>query len=190
MPRVLPYIVLFVLFTVTFGGTLLMPEPVTNRSHLKLTPQWPNVPSTTRRAFMLAALAVISSWSIGGLFLAVGPQLFGALFHTNDHLVAGTGVFALTGAGAVGQIVFRSTMPWAGAAGGSLALAVGLVALVIAAEADSGALFLAGALVGGTGFGVAFLGALRVLSAAIPQSTVARSCPPSTSSPTRPCRCP
>jgi hypothetical protein len=39
---------------------------------------------------------------------------------------------------------------------------------VPAAATDSGDVFLAGAIVGGAGFGVAFLGGLRVLSAAIP----------------------
>ena len=39
---------------------------------------------------------------------------------------------------------------------------------MLAAAEDSGALFLAGGVVGGAGFGVAFLGALRALSAAIP----------------------
>ncbi len=58
--------------------------------------------------------------------------------------------------------------PWTGAAAGSVALAAGMVTIVIAAAAASGALYLAGALLGGAGFGVAFLGALRALSAAVP----------------------
>ncbi|PZS10077.1 MAG: MFS transporter [Acidimicrobiales bacterium] len=167
-PLVLPYVALLVLFAIAFSGTLLMPEPVSNRSRLRLTPQRPSVPPKTRRAFMLAALAITSSWSIGGLLLALGPQLAASLFHTNDHLVAGINIFALTGAAAVGQLAFRHAAPWAGAAAGSLALATGMVTLVVATAADSGALSLVGVLIGGTGFGVAFLGALRVLSAAIP----------------------
>ena len=55
-----------------------------------------------------------------------------------------------------------------GAALGSVALSIGMVLIVIASSADSSALFLVGGLIGGAGFGVAFLGALRALSAAIP----------------------
>jgi MFS family permease len=167
-PRVLPYVVLFVLFAIAFAGALLMPEPVAERRRPRLTPQKPSVPPAVRRPFLLAALGVISSWSIGGLFLSLGPQLSGTLFHSTDHVVAGISVFALAGAGSVGQLVFGRSAPWKGAAYGSVALAIGMLMIVTATYDGSGALFIAGAIVGGAGFGVAFLGALRVLSAAIP----------------------
>ena len=82
--------------------------------------------------------------------------------------MAGLGVFALAGAGAAAQLAFGRTAPWAGAAGGSLALATGMIAIVLAAGTETPALFWIGSLIGGAGFGVAFLGGLRALSAAIP----------------------
>lgn len=169
-PRVLPYVALFVLFAIAFAGAVLMPEPVAERSRLRLTPQRPSVPPVVRRPFVLAALGVISSWSIGGLFLSLGPQLSGVLFHTTNHFVAGFGVFTLAGSAAVAQLAFGRTAPWAGAAGGSVALALGMVLIVLAASTDSSALYVVGAVIGGAGFGVAFLGALRALSVAIPQA--------------------
>ena len=167
-PRVLPYVVLLVLFAVAFAGALLMPEPVAERSRPKLTPQRPSIPAPARRTFLLAALAVISSWSIGGLFFSLGPQLSANLFHSGDHLVAGIGVFLLAGAGSLAQLAFGRSRPWAGAAAGSIALSVGMLMIVAAAATGSAALFVAGSLIGGAGFGVAFLGALRALSAVIP----------------------
>jgi MFS family permease len=167
-PRVLPYVVLFALFAIALSFALRMPEPVQNRGRMKLTPQRPSVPAPVRRPFVLASLGVISSWSIGGLFLSLGPQLLAQLFNTTDHLVAGIGVFALAGSGAAAQLLFGRTAPWAGAAGGSIALSGGLLLMVAGAAEESRALFLAGAVVGGAGFGVAFLGALRALSGAIP----------------------
>jgi MFS family permease len=167
-PRVVPYAVLLGLFVIAFAAALRMPEPIATRSRLRLTPQRPSVPPAVRGPFVLAALGVLSSWSIGGLFLSLGPQLSAALFDTTDHLLAGIGVFVLAGSGAVAQLAFGRMAPWAGAAGGSLALALGTLLIVLAASAGSAALYLAGALIGGAGFGVAFLGALRALSAAIP----------------------
>jgi MFS family permease len=167
-PRVLPYVALFVLFVVALVGVARMPEPVTDRTRPHLTPQRPSVPRVVRRPFFLAGLAVVSSWSVGGLFLSLGPQLTASLFHTQNHLVSGVGVFALAGAGALGQLVFGRSAPWAGAAYGSVALAAGLLLIVAAASVDSSALLLTGAVIGGAGFGVAFLGALRGLSGAIP----------------------
>jgi MFS family permease len=167
-PRVLPYVTLFVLFAIAFVGVARMPEPVANRTRAHLTPQRPSVPRIVRRPFFLAALAVISSWSVGGLFLSLGPQLTASLFHSSNHLVSGISVFVLAGSGAIGQLVFGRSAPWTGAAYGSVALAVGLLLIVAAASTDSSALLLTGSVIGGGGFGVAFLGALRALSGAIP----------------------
>jgi len=167
-PRVVPYLVLVVLFAVALAGALAMPEPVRERSRLRLTPQVPRVPPAVRRPFLLASLAVLSSWSIGGLFLALGPQLAASLFDSADHVVAGSVVLALCGAGALTQLAFGRAAAWRCATGGSIALSAGIALIVAAAALDSGPLLLAGALVGGGGFGVAFLGALRALSVVIP----------------------
>jgi hypothetical protein len=43
-----------------------------------------------------------------------------------------------------------------------------MLVLVIVAGADSSVIYLVGAVIGGGGFGVAFLGALRALTAVIP----------------------
>ena len=167
-PRVLPYVALLALFAFALAGVWLMPEPVVVRSRPRLTPQRPYVPRAIRGPFLLAALGAVSSWSIAGLFLSLGPELSAQLFHTNNHLVAGVGVFALSGSAALAQLVLGRTSPWAGAAGGSLALAAGMVLLVVSTVAGSSLVYLAGAVIGGGGFGVAFLGALRALTAVIP----------------------
>jgi MFS family permease len=167
-PRVLPYVALFALFAIALAGALAMPEPVAVRGRARLTPQRPRVPAQVRRPFLLASLAVMSSWSIGGLFLSLGPQLSATLFHSTNHLVAGLGVFALAGTAAPAQLLLGRTAPWIGATLASIALALGLLTIVLGTTESSGALFLAGGVVAGAGFGVAFLSALRALSAAIP----------------------
>jgi predicted MFS family arabinose efflux permease len=168
-PRVLPYVALLVLFAVAFAGALAMPEPVERTpGRVRLTPQRPSVPPSVRRPFLLAALGVVSSWSIGGLFLSLGPSLSAAVFHSTDHFVTGIGIFLLAGTGAVAQMLFGRAAPWLCASLGSVALSAGMVLIVLAASSESGVLYLLGAVIGGGGFGVAFLGGLRVLSAAIP----------------------
>src|SRR5580765_8265065 len=66
-PRLLPYALLLVLVGVAFVGAYFMPEPVLERSRFRLTVALPSVPAVVRRPFFLAALAVLSSWSIGAL---------------------------------------------------------------------------------------------------------------------------
>src|SRR3954452_1054067 len=79
-PRVLPYVALFALFAIAFAGVWRMPEPVAARGRLRLTPHRPRVPAGVRRRFLLAGLGVLSSWSLGGLFLPLGPELSAELF--------------------------------------------------------------------------------------------------------------
>jgi MFS family permease len=167
-PRVLPYVVLLTLFVLAFVGVWLMPEPVESRGRFRLSFQRPSVPAVVRRPFVLAALAVLSSWSIGGLFFSLGPQLGAHLFSTTNVVVESAGIVALAASAATSQLVFGRSAPWLGATAGSVALAAGTLAIVVATATGSGAAYLAGSVVAGLGFGLAFLGGLRALTAAIP----------------------
>src|SRR5438045_1008676 len=88
-PRVLPYLVLLGLFAIAFAGAWWMPEPVVERSaRVRLTPQRPSIPAGVRGPFVLAGLAVLSSWSIGGLFFSLGPGLSAHLFDSRNVIVS------------------------------------------------------------------------------------------------------
>jgi len=167
-PRVVPYMLVFALFAVAFVGTLLMPEPVADRTPLRLTPQRPRVPAQVRAPFMLAALAVAAAYSIGGLFFALGPQLSAEVFATSNHFITATSLFLLAGVGSAAQLVYGRRPAWAGITGGSVALAVGVGLIALSAVDKTPVPLLIGSAVGGAGFGIAFLGALRNLSAVIP----------------------
>jgi MFS family permease len=167
-PRLLPYVAVFVLFAVEFVGVIYMPEPVASRSRLRLTPQRPHLPPPVRQPFIVAALAVISAYSIGGLFFALGPELSGRVFGTGNHLVTGLSLFLLAGVGSVSQLAYGRRDAWRGATAGSVALALGVALVVLAAARESAVALIIGSIVGGAGFGLAFLGSLRALSAQIP----------------------
>jgi predicted MFS family arabinose efflux permease len=167
-PRVVPYVVMLAMFAAAFVGVLLMPEPVEDRVPLRLTPQRPHVPAQVRQPFLVAALAVTSAYSIGGLFFALGPELSAEVFASGNHLVTGVSLFLLAGVGAVAQLIYGRRAAWLGVVGGSAALAVGVGLIALAASEQAAVPLLIGSAVGGAGFGVAFLGALRNLSASIP----------------------
>src|SRR3989442_5082215 len=149
LPRVLPYAVLLVLFAVAFAGAYWMPEPVEKRGRFRLTAERPSVPVVWRRPFFMAARAVLSSWSIGGLFFSLGPQLAAHLFNSSNVIVSGSGIVALAGAAVAAQLLTGRTAPWIGAGVGSIALAAGMVLIVFAAPRDSSAAYLAGSILGG-----------------------------------------
>jgi len=83
-------------------------------------------------------------------------------------IVSGIGIVALAAAAAIAQLLTARTAPWIAASAGSIALAAGMVMIVVAAASDSSATYLAGSIVGGAGFGAAFLGGLSALVTAIP----------------------
>jgi predicted MFS family arabinose efflux permease len=167
-PRVLPYIVLLILLLMALLGAIFMPEPVKIRQRFKVSPQRPTVPSSVRGPFLLASLAVLSSWSIGGLYFSLGPSLSSGLFQSSNVIVSGIGIVALAGSAAIAGLVFGRAAPWINACVGSVALAVGMIVIVVAAASASGPLYLVGSVIGGFGFGLAFLGGVRGLVTAIP----------------------
>jgi len=167
-PRHLPYLVLLALVAAAFAGAWWMPEPVRERSRFRLTVALPRVPASVRRPFLLAALAVLSSWSIGALFFSLGPQLAAQLFGSTSPVVDGVGIVALAAAAVVAQLATGGVAPWIATSAGSVALAAGVVAIVAGAATGAGAAYLVGSVLGGAGFGAAFLGGLRALITAIP----------------------
>jgi hypothetical protein len=113
-------------------------------------------------------MGVISSWSIGGLYLALSPSLTAQLFDTHSHLAGGAAVLAMAGPGGLSQLVFHRLPPRAAMGWGSLVLAAGMGATVASLSIGSPGLFLATSAVLGVGFGVAFMGAIRLISTAAP----------------------
>jgi MFS family permease len=167
-PRVTPFAVLGTVLVAVLGGVVTVPETVTSAAHQKLRPQRPVVPSEVRGALVLASAGVVASWSIAGLYLSLAPSLSMHLLDTNSHIAGGAAVFALGGSAGLGQIVFRNLLARQAIAAGSTALAVGTVGTIAATLVGSDATFVVGSVVVGGGWGVAFMGALRSVSAAAP----------------------
>jgi MFS family permease len=167
-PRMLPYAVLCGLIAIAFAGAYWMPEPVTDRRPLRLTVERPHVPASVRGPFVLAGLAVVSSWSLGGLNFSLGPALGARLFDSDNTVLAGIGIVALGTTAAISQLMLGRTPPWLSACLGSVALAGGVILVVVATAVESSAVYLVGWAVCGVGFGIGFLGGLRGLVGAIP----------------------
>ena len=83
--------------------------------------------------------------------------------------MSGIGIVAFAAAGAAwAQLLTGGWTPWVATAAGSIALSAGMIMIVVAAATGSSVTYLAASILGGAGFGAAFLGGLRALVAAIP----------------------
>jgi MFS family permease len=167
-PRVLPFVLVCALIASLWAAIRVLPEPVAQPTRARLRPQRPSVPASTRGAFVLAALGVLASWSIGGLYLALGPQLASGLLHSHGQLAGGLAVFALAAPASLAQIAGHRLTNRTLITAGALLLALGMALTAVSLSAASAAFFLVSAAIAGIGFGLAFMGALRHLSLAIP----------------------
>jgi hypothetical protein len=79
-------------------------------------------------------------------------------------------IFLLTGVSAVASIAFRRSRPVQAMRAGCLLLAVGVTGVVVSIGVTSGAGFFLATAAAGFGFGLAFLGVFRTLSALAPPS--------------------
>jgi MFS family permease len=167
-PRELPFVVVAAMIALLLALVGAMPEPVSREGRAVIRLQRPAIPHQTRGPFALAALGVIGSWSIAGVYLALGPALAGHLLHTKGELAGGAAAGALMGSGALAQLAGRNLTNRTLTVAGSLLVALGMALTATAVAVGSAAFFLAASALAGVGFGLAFMGSLRHLSAAIP----------------------
>ena len=153
-------------FLVAIAGILAMPEPAARRPGVlaSLRPRV-NVPPRARGTFAVAVPCLQAAWALAGLYLSLGPSLAAQVLASPNRLWGGLVVFLLTGIGAAATVMFRRLAPPTAMLAGCLVLLTGVAVTFAAIAAMSAAAFLAGTAVAGAGFGVAFLGAFRTLSA-------------------------
>lgn len=167
-PRVLAFTLVAALVAALAFALRALPEPVGERARPSLRPRRPGVPGVVRGPFVLAALGVAASWSIGGVYLALGPALAGQLLSTHGELAGGVAVAALAGSAGAAQMLGRSLSNRALTVGGAALLAGGMALTGAAVASGSAAFFLLSTVLAGVGFGLAFMGALRHLTGSIP----------------------
>jgi MFS family permease len=167
-PRELPFAVVAAMIALLLALVGALPEPVSRTGRATVRPQRPGIPRETRRPFALAALGVIGSWSIGGVYLALGPALAGHLLNTRGELAGGVATAALLVSGALAQFAGRNRDNRTLTVAGSLLVAVGMALTATAVAVGSAAFFLVASALAGVGFGLAFMGSLRHLTSAMP----------------------
>jgi predicted MFS family arabinose efflux permease len=133
--------------------------------------QWPRVPAESRSGFVRVALTAAVVWATLALFLSLVPSYAGELLRTSNlALLAVLAAIALA-ASCCTQIVAQRMhgSPRRDQALGLGLLAVGLVAVVLAAPLRSVALLAGAAAVAGAGHGLAFLNAQQELNELAPE---------------------
>jgi MFS family permease len=125
------------------------------------------VPRSVRGTFAAALPSTIALWGLSALYLSLGPELAAQLLHSANLLWGGLAAFLLAGVGSFAAVAAGRGTPRAGTVGGCLALLAGAGLTLGAIAGSVPALFLVGTTVAGVGFGAAWSGVYRTLTAEV-----------------------
>lgn len=164
-PLHLVFWLMLVAFAALGAGVLLMAEPraVTGAAR-SLRPKVA-VERAARPTFTAVLPILIAGWAVGGFYLSLGPSLALQLAGSQNRVLGGFAIFVVAGVGSVMIVALRGWPPTRLMQIGCGALLAGLAVTVAAVGATSVWLFFAASTVTGIGFGLGWLGALRVLVA-------------------------
>ncbi len=157
---------LLAVFAAGIVAVLAMAEPGSRRPGVlaSLRPRVA-VPRQAWGTFGAAVPCIVAGWALGGLYLSLGPSLAAQATGSPNLLWGGLVIFLLCGTGAGAAFALRTISSRATMLAGCLFLLAGMAVTFGAIAATASAAFLAGAAVAGVGFGLAFLGSFRVITA-------------------------
>jgi hypothetical protein len=120
------------------------------------------LPRALRAPVLTAVPVLFAVWALAGLYGALGPALVGALTGSGDVVLGSVSLFALAGSAVVAIIALRRTAARTVMLVGVLALITGVTVTVMAVSLGSVAVFFAGSVIAGAGFGCGFQGGIRM----------------------------
>jgi MFS family permease len=163
-PTHLVYLVLFAIFLLQGIGVALMDETSTPISGAvaSLRPRFA-LPPAVRRPMLVAAPALVAVWALAGLYGSLGPAVVRLITGSSSFVLAGLALFTLAGSAVVAVLLLRNAAPRGVMTFGGISLVVGVGMTLVAIDARSAALFFAGAVIAGAGFGAGFQGAIRTI---------------------------
>jgi hypothetical protein len=150
-------------------GVLVMPEPG-QRHHGAVRSLRPHasIPREARSTFAATLPCLVALWALGGFYLSLGPSLASLMLQSKNLLWGGFVICLLMGCAAAASITLRTMDSYRAMRAGSATLMGGLCVTIASIATSTPALFLAGTAIAGCGFGLAFLGAFRSLTALAP----------------------
>jgi MFS family permease len=169
-PLHLVYWLLGVVFAVALLLMPLLPDMVSRApGGLRSLIPRVGVPRAARSSFLASAPSLVAVWALGGLYLSLGPSLAVAMLKTPNSFAGGSVIAALLVTGAFTSVAARRVVDRGRVIVGSLlVLILGVVITLVGVSQDSIAALYGGSVTAGLGFGPAFSGVVRSVSALAP----------------------
>ncbi|MEM5404700.1 MFS transporter [Paraburkholderia unamae] len=167
-PLHLVFWLLALLIAALFSVTWFLPLPAERGAARGWTPSLPSVPQSARKAFMVAAVAMITAYTHGVMILSLGGQIAHDLVRSPNTLVNGSilAVFAITSG--IVSLLGKSLSTRAAMIAGAAASGAGMGLLAVATALHTMTFFLSATAITGAGYSLLFLSALEVINGATP----------------------
>jgi MFS family permease len=121
------------------------------------------LPRALRAPVLTAVPVLFAVWALAGLYGALGPALVHALTGSGEVVLGALSLTVLAGSAVVAIIALRRAAARMVMLVGILALIAGVGVTVLAVSVGSVALFFAGSVIAGVGFGSGFQGGIRLV---------------------------
>lgn len=167
-PLVWPYVLLAVLVAILLAAVVVMSEPHAHVGATGLRITRPRVPGQIAADFRFAAIGVMASWSVLGVYLSLFPKIASDAVGTDTLLFGGAVVATMAVAAAVSQLIAVRWTPRLAAVGGDAGTAATLVGCIVAVHLGSATVILVVSAALGFFFGMAFGSSLRHLGDVVP----------------------
>jgi MFS family permease len=163
-PKPVTFAVLAVLFSVGLAAVTAVRESSSKRpgAARSLRPRVA-VPPKARRPFWKAIPIAAAVWMAGGLYLSVVGETARDLLGISDEFDISFLIAGLSATGAVTVLISQQLRPRPSATIGVLLIALGMLSVILAIHTGAIPLLIAGTVVSGAGFGMAFAGAVGLV---------------------------
>jgi predicted MFS family arabinose efflux permease len=121
------------------------------------------VPGELRAQVLTAVPVLFAVWALAGLYAALGPALVYSLTGSGNVVLGGLSLFVLAASAVVAIIALRRASARTVMLFGIIALIAGVAVTVTAVSLGWTAVFFAGSVIAGAGFGSGFQGAIRTV---------------------------
>jgi len=157
-PTHLVYALLLAILVAAAVAVAVLPETSARRpgAGAALVPRLA-VPEHARPGFFALIPIMIAGWSLGGLYLSLGPSVAAGVFGLSNHLIGGLVVTALCGTGAITTFALRNRAAGLALRTGATMLTAGMAVTLAGIISDSVVLAIVGTVGAGVGFGASAL---------------------------------
>lgn len=153
------------LFTVAAILLIFTPESVAKRpgALASIVPRF-SIPKSARIEFLRGAPVLITTWSLGGLYLALAPSLIIHAFNIENGIINGLSIATLSGVGALAPSLLKQFEPPKAAMIGMGTIVLGILIILVSLQEASLGLFFTATALSGIGFGGAFSAIIQRLA--------------------------